>query len=153
MNIIEHFKVQELVPPELYEKEKDESIKYLTNDILYSIEHVWKFFNMYYPGRVQILINTWVWGGKFKYRGFRPKDCLEGALYSQHKDGNALDFDVYYSGKIIPAKNTRKLILSHREQFPLITRMEGNVNWNHIDCKEVQDKTNITVFKQRKVTL
>lgn len=35
--------------------------------------------------------NTWYWGGKHEYRGFRPFDSTEGAPLSQHKFGRALD--------------------------------------------------------------
>ena len=41
-----------------------------------------------------IHINTWMDGGKYEFRGYRPITSDVGAQFSQHRRGCALDIDV-----------------------------------------------------------
>jgi hypothetical protein len=136
-----HYKIQELVPPETYNKLGDKAIEFFTNEILRSIEHVYEYFeHRYYGHKIVVIINNWSFDGKYKYRGYRPPECKEGAPHSEHRKGNAVDLDVYIDGKRLDPESVRQLIRHHRDQFPCITRMEANVNWVHIDCKEPNEK-------------
>jgi uncharacterized protein YcbK (DUF882 family) len=76
-----------------------------------------------------VTVNNWHRGGQFSMRGFRPMTGNVGAKYSQHRFGRAVDFDV--AG--IPAEQVRNDI--RFGLFPLITCIEKNVNWVHIDVR------------------
>jgi hypothetical protein len=69
-------------------------------------------------------INDWFWGGKFKWSGLRPENCLIGADFSDHKFFNAFDlkFEDYHANAI------REYILNHHEDLEAI---------NVIECKEL----------------
>lgn len=79
-----------------------------------------------------ITINNWYTGGSFRNRGFRPMTGNVGAKYSQHRFGRAVDLDVYG----IPAEQVRNDIRSGL--FPEITCIEKDVNWVHIDVRNVK---------------
>lgn len=81
-----------------------------------------------------VYINNWKWGGNSKYRGFRPKNTTVGALYSQHKFGRALDFQV----KDFTNKQVHNFILKNEKAFFKmgLTRIESVLDaptWVHID--------------------
>jgi hypothetical protein len=84
----------------------------------------------------KMVVNTWFWGGKSQYRGFRPAGCATGAELSQHRFGRAID--------LVPVSCTAEEIrvdlrnfckgadmLDHRNH---ISRVENKVAWLHIDC-------------------
>jgi hypothetical protein len=144
--MLKHFIVKELVPPETWESEGEEAIVHFTPDILKSIEDVWFFFDTFYQGDMQVIINDWCFNGKFKYRGYRPSSYKGGSKNSQHRSGNAVDFDIYHKKKRIDPETIRTLIAENREWFPKIDRMEKKVNWIHIDCCKECDLKKIHLF-------
>lgn len=81
---------------------------------------------------VPVTINNWFWGGQFSLRGWRPFDCLIGALLSMHKFGRAFDFDV----KGISPAQVRKDALAGK--FPLVTAIEVDISWNHFDVRNCE---------------
>lgn len=83
-----------------------------------------------YFGR-RVTINNWKWGGDRTLSGFRPADTPIGALWSQHKFGRAIDCLV----DDVPAEEARQAILANRRRFPLITVIEDDVSWLHVDCR------------------
>ena len=82
---------------------------------------------------VPVTVNNYKWGGKNKYRGFRPANCTVGAQWSQHKYGRALDCTIHG----ITAQEARTEIVREAQHFPYITRMEDEVDWLHVDCMAV----------------
>lgn len=124
MYIPKYFKVQELVTPELYAAKKDKAIEVMDEKILMSLDAIRSFLGC------PIIVNNWHINGKRSLCGWRPKDCAIGAKNSSHKSGMAVDFICGLSATAV-----RKLILNNQWRFPLITRMEDNVSWVHIDCK------------------
>ncbi len=76
-----------------------------------------------------VTINNWFWGGQYKERGLRSMTTTTGAKYSQHKFGRAVDFHIVG----IPAETIRNDI--RKGLFPLITCIEKDVNWVHIDVR------------------
>ncbi len=77
--------------------------------------------------------NNWHWGGNKDSRGWRPGDDPDGAEYSQHKYGRALDCMV----KGMTGAAVRDVILNHQEHFPLITRVEDGTPHLHYDVAPV----------------
>jgi hypothetical protein len=77
--------------------------------------------------------NTWYWGGKHQYRGWRPWNCSIGAFLSQHKFGRAED--------LVPLKydvqKIREDIVTERDNpdFQHITCLEDNIPWLHFDTR------------------
>lgn len=136
----------ELVSSRVYKREKGNVYHLFTAKLLASVDQVYHFFRHYYNNDTKIVINDWFTGGQFKYRGYREPECKIGASYSEHKFGNAVDFDVYRKDKRLNPEDVRHMILGHRDQFLYITRMETDVNWVHIDCKATGMK-DIYLFK------
>ena len=122
-----YFCLHELVPESLYD----------------TVDHavLWGFFDdriliaadiireAYGP----MVINNWHVGGGLQYCGFRPWDCKDGAAYSQHKFGRALDLHpVPSSEKVV---EIRYRITTGEICAGLVTCVEDGVDWLHIDCR------------------
>jgi hypothetical protein len=141
----DHFNLQELVPPETYEKMGDAAWELFSDEAIQMIDGVRVFFNK--PST----INNWMWingdlTNTLRYRGYRPPECTVGAKGSMHRKGMAFDMDI----KGISAAVARGMIIEHQDDPLLIhiTRMEADVRWLHIDCGEVPEgKSRIYVFK------
>lgn len=137
-----HFVEQEFVPPEVYNDLIDEKYSLtsiIDSKLLWTADKIREFFNK------PMTINTWHKKGEFSLRGFRPKNCSIGAFRSQHKSGNAIDFDI----QGLTADQVRNVILKNQKTydgFKYITRMEAGVNWVHIDLKQVDNFTSIILF-------
>lgn len=123
-----NFDIREFVPPDVYDFHGAESELLLDARLPILMEKIRSLC-----GNKPIIINTWAWGGRFKYRGYRPPDCTVGAPRSMHKQGKAVDFDV----KGLTAEQVRGVIrLNQIELMKLgLTRMETGVSWVHIDLK------------------
>ena len=118
-----YFKIHELVPEELMTMPEEYLWKLFDEKLLRVIDRLREVIGK------PITINTWKFGGQFKWRGYRTNSCKIGAIKSPHKRGKALDFDV----KGMSAEQVRQYIKSNEKLFPEISRMEKNVNWVHID--------------------
>lgn len=87
----------------------------------------------------KLVANTWMWGGRHQYRGWRPMDVNVGAQLSQHKFGRAID--------LIPLNTRvdkiRQDIIDDpfHEDFVHITTIEADVSWLHLDVRN-HDKRN-----------
>jgi len=81
-----------------------------------------------------MILNNWHAGGKYKYRGFRPRSCTVGAEHSMHREGKAADFTI----KGVPAGQVRVIIRANSEELMRLglTRIETGISWVHIDLKE-----------------
>ena len=76
----------------------------------------------------KMVANTWYWGGRHQWRGFRPCACPVGALYSQHRYGRASD--------LVPVEVTVEEIrndIIQGENFLYISCIEMEVPWLHHD--------------------
>ena len=115
-----YFQWFELMPSEEY---KPYWLILMDERILRTLDHI----RMHYGKPVTV--NNWHQGGTFTLRGFRPMNSTTGAKYSQHKFGRAADFDVQGIGPEQVRKDIRSGL------FPLITCVEDNINWVHIDVR------------------
>jgi len=125
-----HFKPEELVDPVTFAKFGNSSYAFLRLEILRAIEFLRLFIGKPFT------VNNWPDGGLYKWRGLRTKDCTEGAVWSMHRFGGALDFDV----EGMTAVEVRQIIRDKRkssDELKGITRIELDIGWNHIDCKPV----------------
>lgn len=89
-------------------------------------------------GRMEV--NNWFRSGNCQYRGWRPFDCSTGAFLSQHKFGRAID--------LFPMDTTvddvRDDIINNQndDAYKLISAIELDVNWIHIDFRNWDRDTN-----------
>ena len=130
-----HFKVQEVVDPQTYSVWGDNSLQFMDTKLLISIDNLWEYFNKLKPG-TKVIINNWLWGGQFSFRGFRPMSYLPSQTpLSQHRHGRAVDLDVIgYT-----AEQVRQIIIKNYKDpaFQYITTLETKVTWVHLDVRNV----------------
>lgn len=140
MYIPQHFKIYELVPREIYEsypQKKHINLWFLFDDrVLYTQD---RLRNRY--GKMNC--NTWIWGGRHQYRGWRPQDCAYGTQLSQHKRGCAID-SIPLDAAV---EDIRQDILADpwHDDFKFITCIEENTSWLHQDSRN-WDKTKNGIF-------
>ena len=135
--ISKYFKIQELVPPETFKVLGDDCWEFFPDSSIMMLDGAREFFGK------PVTVNNWLWGGAFKYRGYRPPECPVGAPRSYHRSGRAFDLDV----KGMPAEEVRRHIVDNQDNPLLIwiNRMEKDVSWVHIDSGE--GKNRIYLFK------
>ena len=138
--------IKYLVPKTTWEKDGEESKKHLTAPLLQFIlsDLPALLDHTYGAGKYEIRVND---HKTFNLRGWRPADCTVGAKFSQHKKGNAVDFDVYLGKNRLPAATIRELLINNHEAVPTLTRLEAGTNWVHADCKETGVTNGIVLFK------
>lgn len=131
-----YFKLYELLPKKIYDTIDHNIAWWIFDDrALRTLDVLRLYFGT-------TIINTWKWGGKNHYRGYRPDDCPVGAKYSQHKFGRAFDC-------IFPYKNTAKVrlyILEHPQIFPHISSIEMETPHLHFDIRNSRTENDIRRF-------
>ena len=133
--IPKHFEPYELIPKETYRilDRRNELYKVwwlFDPRILMTADRIWEHYSSVSN---KLVCNTWWWGGKSHYRGWRPPGCSTGAEHSQHRFGRALD--------LIPTKVSVEEIrqeIKAGESFGSITCIEDDISWLHIDCRNYQ---------------
>lgn len=110
----------------LYEDLKYSCWELFPDSSIIMLDSLYEYFNL------PITINTWFVGGKYCYRGWRAKDCKEGAKNSPHKNG--LEFDCKISNHTI--KQAANEIINNRNNPLLekITRIEIDIDCLHVSC-------------------
>ena len=126
---MKYFKVYELVDEATYSLLGDNAIKLFNQDLLKDLDQIREDL-----GR-PITVNTWKNEGDLSQRGFRSQESNVGSKSSQHRTGNAVDFDVEGMNAI----DVRTYILENKDLYPNIMRMEAKVGWVHLDSKLLRD--------------
>lgn len=131
----DHFYIDELVCPEIYNEFKGDSLIFVKKNIIQGIEKIRRYFDK------PITVCNWATGGQFKYRVLRPFDCKEGAKYSQHKFGNAIDFSI--SG--INSLEIQEEIIKNWSEFSVFftTIENATIGWTHLDDRFLLNIGNI----------
>lgn len=88
-----------------------------------------------------VTVNNWHSGGPYRFRGFRPSNCTEGAPLSAHRRGQAFDFDV----QGMTAEKVRADILKNKGDidFMFINAIEAGTNWIHISTENVPNRIKV----------
>ena len=122
-----HFKVQELVPPSIYEKRKEKAIELIDERVLITLDQLREIFG-------PCTVNDWSFGGSFSQSGLRTPEAKEYSPTSQHSFDRAMDckFSEY------EAEEVRAEILDNRILFPYITFIENEVSWLHFDVRNCE---------------
>ena len=137
---MKYFQLWELVDRVTYYSLGERAWGLLTPDLLHSLDGLRDFLGC------PVSINNW-WNNTSSYArqycGYRPHDCPTGAKFSEHKKGNAADCHI----KGADYDDLRLHIMASKddERLAKIMRMEVDVNWLHIDCKQVENR--IRLFK------
>ena len=128
----EHFSIKELVDKKTYSDRGEKSIELLNPNMLWTLDRLRERYG-------SITINNWSWGGQYQFSGFRPKNCSVGALYSQHRLGNAFDLKF----KDYTPEKMRALIKinADKDDFKYISCVELETpTWVHIDTRPIEDR-------------
>ena len=130
-----YFQIQELVDPETYKLFGERGWMLFHQQALLSLDGIRQYFGK------PVIINNWYVGGVFEFRGFRPKTCTIGGIYSQHRFGNGFDLDV----EGIPAHEVREEIVKNKDHDLLvrITCLEIDVGWVHSDSRNILNEQRI----------
>lgn len=130
MYIPNNFELYELVPRADYERYGKLMWLVFDDRILRAADRIRDEFG-------PMIINDWYFGGPNQFRGYRPAGCTVGATFSQHRYGRALDL----IPRREPAETIRQAILDEPDIVEdgigsfLVTAMECDISWLHIDCR------------------
>lgn len=130
MEFSKHFKIQELVPPTIYNIWGERSIYFIDRRLVILADFMRDFFG------APITINNWHTGGTLRFCGYRPPDTKTGGFLSQHKFGRAIDLDV----QGMASQKVYETIIKNEKQFMIagLTTMEdinSTPTWNHLDIR------------------
>jgi len=134
------FKLEELVDRKTFQQFGYTCWQRFPPDSLTMLDNLREFFGM------TLICNNWLQAGQFSFRGYRPYWCAVGAKGSYHRKGMAFDLDVANH----TAEEARQQILADQDNplLSLIYRLEGGIDWLHVDCGSVPEgKKRIYVFK------
>ena len=81
-----------------------------------------------------MVVNDWSRGGNFNNSGLRTPKYNRYSLTSQHSHGRALDL----KPKRVTPDEVREAIIRDRDRYHMITGIEMEVNWVHIDCRNFE---------------
>jgi len=141
-----HFKINELVPYDYYEKYKDQEWKLwmmFDDRALITIDLIREFID------IPIIINSQNYhGSKFDLSGVRPENANTGAMFSQHKFGRAFDLK-FYSDKWTP----EKLRLYMKEIGCFNEGFRNNFNYSFLDLKDYNKKDRLIDYISNKLNI
>ncbi|AFN37522.1 hypothetical protein pp2_289 [Vibrio phage phi-pp2] len=135
-----HFKIQELVTPQMHAAWGERCWSLFDDRLLRTLDALRERFG-------PCTINDWSWGGSFKYSGFRDENFYGSTQKyldsrSQHKYGRAADCKFRNN----TADQVRKYILENPEEFPYVKFIEcsplangTSMSWVHIDVRNSED--------------
>ena len=126
-----YFHISELVDKPTFDRFGEQAWMFFSPILLLSLDKVRQHFG------APVTANNWVDGGPFSQRGLRVNTNV-GAEFSQHKFGNACDYDV--AG--YTAEEVRQEILKKKDHpdFEMINCIELGVTWVHQDCRNIQNR-------------
>jgi len=135
-----YFRLEELVPPELFEEYRDKQWNLwlrFDNRILLAADLLRE---KYGPAN----INNWLWGGSFDDSGLRIPGREYYSPNSQHSFGRALDMRF----RDADPETVRKAIVNREVAPGLISAIEADVSWNHIDSRLPDRSGQVIVFQK-----
>lgn len=136
--ISKHFVIQEFVPPQIYKQFKDNSIWFVSAEIIKVADFIREYFNK------PVTINNWHISGTYTESGFRMPNTDTGAKLSAHKRGCAIDIKM----PGVDYDEIRKVILANEKEFMkagVTTIEDGTSTWLHVDCRNTMSDTILVV--------
>ena len=132
--ISKHFKIQELVPPHVYNSRRYLAWELIDPRLVETIDVLkWQF-----PAGT-ITINNWLWGGDREWSGLRTYGSPYYSSTSQHSFGRAVDciFSAYTTEEV------RQFVLDNPVLFPYVKGVEIAA-WLHLDLR---NSDTVKIFK------
>lgn len=132
--IPKYYRLHELVCEHIYEKYGYQGFTFLDPRQVINMDWLREGINK------PVYINNYRWGGFQTQSGVRCNLCRlvrdktdDGEVYvSAHIQGQADDFSV----KGMEAVEVRAWIIEHEDKIPYDLRLEGNISWVHMDCRD-----------------
>lgn len=132
----EHFSLDELVCQHVYQKFGDIAWQFFDERLLKILDLIRNSL------KLPIFVNNWLIHGNYDERGFRCIQCslvqktiTENRVYvSPHMTGQGVDFDV----EGMTSAEVRLWIIKNDRILPCPIRLEGNVNWVHLDTRDAE---------------
>jgi hypothetical protein len=137
MKLTTDFQLQELVHKAIYTRIGNRCADFLNPMLAPTCQALRDEFG-------SIIINDYMWGGKFTDSGLREPHGIIGARFSAHKFGNAADLKF----KTMTPIEVQSMIMEDPSKFPYITRMENaeiTKTWLHIETS-VRRNSPIKIF-------
>ena len=130
-----HFRIEELVPKEVFDLIKEDVLWELFDERL--LETIDTLKEKFPEG--SMTINNWLWGGNRDQSGLRTKNSKFYSPTSQHSIGKAIDcvFSDYKTEEV------RQYVINNPKKFPYIKGIEKDVSWCHFD---VRDSDRVVIF-------
>ncbi len=130
MKISENFEIEELVPPEIFERFKDKSTWFIDQRLVNILEFLRSIL------KTSITVNNWHTGGQYHESGFRMPTTETGSKLSQHKRGAAVDVKCHG----LSVKQVYDVIMAHEKEFMALglttmENIESTPTWNHCDVR------------------
>ncbi|OIO70695.1 MAG: hypothetical protein COW19_10975 [Zetaproteobacteria bacterium CG12_big_fil_rev_8_21_14_0_65_55_1124] len=127
-----HFKIQELVPPAIFEARGEKAWELLDERLLITLDRLRDRFG-------PITVNNWHSGKDREWSGLRTKESPYYSATSQHSFGRAADCLFSHTD----AESVRQEILAAPDDktFELIGSVELGTSWLHFDvrnCKRIK---------------
>jgi len=140
--IPKYYRLHELVCDHIYEKYGKQAFTFLDPRQVINMDWIREKLDL------PVYVNNYKWGGHQTQSGVRCNLCRlvkdktdNNEVYvSAHIQGQADDFSV----KGMTADQVREWIIEHKEDLPYNIRLEANVEWIHMDCRDWGKK--ITFF-------
>ena len=132
MKHCKHFRIEELVPPKVFEDRGLLAWELMDERIIEAADWLRDEFG-------PATINDWFWGGNRTESGLRTPDCTFYRPYSQHTFGRALDIIF----KDADADDVRAWMTTdfsderhgNPAEWMEVTGIEDGISWVHIDCR------------------
>ena len=166
MKVSANFDIREFVSKKIYDRWGTDSSWFINQRVVNLAQFYRDFFTRYFRNKdanvshVIIVINTWFYGGKDEYSGFREPEGKEGASLSQHRFCNAFDADiiiVYKDGtkKEADYKQIHKIIEDYNDIFmeaglTAVESVEDAPTWLHSDCRWIPNQKKILTVRYKK---
>lgn len=121
-----HFRIQELVPPKVFEARGEKAWELIDERVLITLD---RLRERYGP----ITVNNWHAGKEREWSGLRTPDSPYFSAASQHTFGRAADCIFHRTD----AESVRHNLLADQDDpaFELITSIELGVSWFHFDVR------------------
>ena len=139
-----NFSLEELVCPHVFKTHGQRAWAFFDERILETLQTIRELIGK------PITVNNWSRGGQFSQRGCRctacqiikEKSAANKSYVSAHILFRAFDFDV----EGMTAQQVRDFIVTNQDKLPHPIRLEGGVNWVHIDTYDFDQNKKIEIF-------
>jgi|AntDeeMinimDraft_6_1070357.scaffolds.fasta_scaffold18276_1 hypothetical protein len=137
-----HFRVEELVPPRVFNRWGIQSWWFIDQELCQTIDEIRELFG------TPITINNWLWGGNFSQSGYRDDSSEYYNEFSAHSFGKAADMKI----RNIQSDVAIQMIIDWKKEGKLkyLTRIElATDGWVHVDvfnAKPNDTNKNLYVF-------